>query len=222
MRPKIALFVQHPQCSVQSCNGIINSLKSDYDFKLFSKHEFEDDFLSDVDLICFPGGFGDSDSYDVLLRANHGAICKFIADGGRYLGICMGAYWAGSDYLDILDDVNVEQYITQKGTCTRRPHAKNMKVTWEGIPGNMFFYDGATFKGDGKYEIIATYSTGYPMAIMQGKIGLIGCHPESEIHWYESYSWMRGLYHDGKHHKLLLDFVNKLMENGQDGTAAVC
>ena len=38
------------------------------------------------------------------------------------------------------------------------------------------------------------------------------CHPESQPHWYESYSWMKNKYHGGEHHKLLLEFVNDLME----------
>jgi hypothetical protein len=51
-----------------------------------------------------------------------------------------------------------------------------------------------------------------PMAIVQNNIGLIGCHPESEEFWYDSYSWMKGKYHNGFQHKLLLNFVNDLME----------
>jgi hypothetical protein len=50
------------------------------------------------------------------------------------------------------------------------------------------------------------------MAIIQNRIGLIGCHPESEEFWYAGYSWLKNKYHAGRHHKLLLDFVNKLME----------
>jgi hypothetical protein len=76
----------------------------------------------------------------------------------------------------------------------------------------MFFYDGCALVGNGKFDLVATYANGDAMAIIQNRIGLIGCHPESEQFWYDSYSWMRGKYHNGKHHKLLLEFVNKLME----------
>jgi hypothetical protein len=78
----------------------------------------------------------------------------------------------------------------------------------------MFFYDGCALVGGdmSPYETVATYSNGDNMAIIQNRIGLIGCHPESENHWYESYSWMRGKYHNGSQHKLLLNFVNELME----------
>jgi hypothetical protein len=50
------------------------------------------------------------------------------------------------------------------------------------------------------------------MAIIQNRIGLIGCHPESGQFWYDGYSWMRGKYHNGIQHTLLLNFVNELME----------
>jgi len=211
LKPTIALFLHQPKCSVQSGNGIIKALEGHYHFKIFTKHELEDDFFDGVDIVAFPGGLGDSDSFDYLFRNNHKRICDFVHNGGRYLGICMGAYWAGRDYFDLLDNVDVEQYIKRPNTDTRRPHAKNLSVIWQGKDEKMFFYDGCAFSG-GQYEIIAKYNNDDPMAIIQGKIGLIGCHPESEPHWYKSYSWMRGLYHNGEHHKLLLDFTNKLME----------
>jgi len=212
MKPTIALFIADPKCSVQSGNGVMKALGNDYNFKIFSKNSLEDNFFDNVSLIIVPGGFGDSDSFDNLFKHNARRVKKFIQDGGKYLGICMGAYWAGHHYLNILDKVQVEQYITQPGTDTRRPHAKAINVNWLGEEEKMFFYDGPTFVGNGEYEIVSTYSTGYPMAIIQDNIGLIGCHPESEKFWYDGYSWMRPHWHNGQHHILLLNFVDYLME----------
>ena len=211
MKPIIALFIHDPKCSVQSGNGIIKALNSKYEFKIFSKNELEDDFFDDVQMIAVPGGFGDSDSYDSLFKHNSKRVVEFVQNGGHYLGICMGAYWAGKHYLNILDDVEVEQYIKRSNADTRRPHAKNMPIIWNGVDDNMFFYDGCAF-GPGQYDIVAKYMNDDPMAIIQGRIGLIGCHPESQLHWYESYSWMKGKYHNGRHHTQLLEFVNKLMK----------
>jgi len=211
MKPTIALFIHDPKCSVQSGNGIIKALNSKYEFKIFSKNELEDDFFDDVQMIAVPGGFGDSDSYDSLFKHNSKRVVEFVQNGGHYLGICMGAYWAGKHYLNILGDVEVEQYIKRPNTDTRRPHAKNMPIIWNGIDDNMFFYDGCAF-GPGQYDIVAKYMNDDPMAIIKGRIGLIGCHPESQLHWYESYSWMKGKYHNGRHHTQLLEFVNELIE----------
>lgn len=206
----IAIFLHQPKCSVQSGNGIIKALSPKYRFKVFTKHEIEDDFFDDVDMVCFPGGVGDSDSWDYLLKSHRNRIRKFVNSGGRYLGICMGAYWAASDCFDIIDDTEVEQYIVRPNTDTRRPHAKNMPVTWNGEDRHMYFYDGPAFVGN-NFETISTYPNGDAMAIYQNRIGLIGCHPEADKHWYDSYTWMRKHWDGGQHH-LLLEFVDKLME----------
>ena len=51
----------------------------------------------------------------------------------------------------------------------------------------MFFYDGCVFDGDqDRFHTVARYSNGDPMAIIQGNVGIIGCHPESEEFWYKS------------------------------------
>jgi glutamine amidotransferase-like uncharacterized protein len=209
----IAIFVHQPRCSVQSGNGIIKALTPHYRFKVFTKHELEDDFFDDVDMVAFPGGTGDSDSWNRLLKSHVDRIRSFVAGGGHYLGVCMGAYWAGPDYFNILDGVQVSQYITRPGTDTRRPHAKHMSVTWNGKPEHLFFYDGCAVVGDEtKYNVVSRYPNGDAMAIIQNRIGLIGCHPEAEQHWYNSYSWMKNSW-TGNNHHLLLDFVNKIMEN---------
>ena len=42
MKPKIAVFVHQPMCSIQSNNGIINALSEYYNFKIFTKQEVEE------------------------------------------------------------------------------------------------------------------------------------------------------------------------------------
>jgi glutamine amidotransferase-like uncharacterized protein len=191
----------------------MRALSPHYDFKIFTRHDLERDFFDDVDMIAFPGGLGDASSFDYLTKEHRSRIRKFVQQGGAYLGICMGAYWAGSEYFDILDSVDAVQYMTRPNTDTRRPHAKNLAITWQGNPMNMFWYDGCALIGNKhKFKTIATYANGDPMAIIQNRIGLIGCHPESELHWYESYSWMRGKYHGGSHYPLLLDFVDSIIK----------
>lgn len=207
----IAIFAHHPLCSVQSVNGIIESLTPHYKFKIFTRHEIEDDFLDDVDCVCFPGGVGDSDRYDNLLVKHRSSIRKFVSSGGHYLGICLGAYWAGHHYFDILDPgTQVMQYIKRPNACTKRPHAKGMQINWRGTEQRMYFYDGCAIVGD-NMDVVATYSNNDPMAIIQGKVGLIGCHPESQKNWYSYHSWMPKHWHHNAHHKLLLDFTNSLM-----------
>jgi hypothetical protein len=192
----------------------MQALGDHYRFKIFSRNCLEDTFFDDVDMIVFPGGLGDSDSFYSIVAPNEKRIKQFVQEGGRYLGICMGAYWAGSNYFDILDGVDAVQYLKRPGADTHRPHAKNISINWQGQPMSMFWYDGCALVGDpSKFKTVATYINGDPMAIVQNRIGLIGCHPESEQFWYDGYSWMRPHWHERKHHQLLLEFVDQLISS---------
>ena len=206
----IGLFVQHPKCSVQSCNGIIKALGPDYTYKLFTKHEIEDDFFNGVDLVIFPGGIGDSDSWDIILKPHRSKLQRYIAKGGRYLGICMGAYWADNNYFRFTD-IKIDQYVKRPRTCTRRYYNKAVECNWNGKTDRFFFYDGPAFIGDeSKFEVIARYSNGDPAAIIQDRIGLIGVHLEAEEYWYDK-PYLHKHWNHGSHHKLLKEFVDKLM-----------
>lgn len=204
----MALFVADPYCSVQCANGILDCLGQDYRIKIFGPRELEREFWQDVDLVCIPGGEGDSDSWHRLHRYHARSIRAHVRRGGQYLGICMGAYWAGSHYLNILDSVDCVQYIRRPGTDTRRPHAKHLAITWQDQPVKMFFYDGCAMVGDtARFQTVARYANGDAMAIVQGRIGLIGCHPEAQAFWYTSYSWMRQHLGSHNHKELLREFA---------------
>jgi glutamine amidotransferase-like uncharacterized protein len=206
----IALFLHQPRCSVQSGNGIIQSLTPYYRFKIFTRHQLEDNFFDDVDCVAFPGGMGDADTYDWMLKENAPRIRTFINRGGRYLGICMGAYWADKNYFNILNGVRAVQYIRQPYTDTRRPHAKACPVIWNGNPERMYFYDGCALVGTG-FDTVARYANGDAMAIIQNRIGLIGCHPESQQFWYDK-NYLKPHWHQGQHNQLLQDFVHDLFQ----------
>jgi len=207
----IAIFLHQPKASVQSANGIFRALGDQCHFKIFTEHTIEDDFFEDVDMVCFPGGLGDADSFDRLMRNHRSRIRDFVRNGGCYLGICMGAYWADRHYFDILEGARVRQYITSPHACTRRPHPKHISVLWRDQPDQMYFYDGCVIEGD-DLDIVARYANGRPMAAIQGNIGLIGCHPEAESSWYQYHSWMRKIPF-GSRHDRLSEFVNILFSN---------
>lgn len=221
MRKTIGLFVHEPECSQDCSNGIFIALSSHYNFRVFTIHDNLDLVLSEIDLIAFPGGIGDSDKYyELFHRRQANKIADWITRGGKYLGICMGAYWAGNHYFDILENIECVQYIKEKDAEVKRPYGTTARVTWNHQEERMFFYDGTTFQGNlGTCDIVARYNTGHPMAIIQGNIGLIGCHPESLPKWYtEDYPYLKEDYHNGKHHELLLDFVDQLMYNTEYDT----
>ena len=203
-----------PVADLSCCNGMFEALSDYYKFHIFCKRTIQDIEFNKIDLVAFPGGTGDADLFHRILGKKSSLIQNYVSDGGKYLGICMGAYWADQDYFNLLEGARAVQYIKRPGTDTRRPHAKAIDIKWQRKPHKMFFYDGCAIVGDrSKFKTIATYANGDPMAIIQNNIGLIGCHPESEKHWYDDYSWMPRHWHKNTHHKLLLDFVNQLMQN---------
>jgi len=213
---RIALFHHQPECSIECCNGIERALSSEYEIKIFTINDNIDEVLNDVDGIVFPGGIGDSDSYhDFFTRSKANKVAAFLDRGGRYIGICMGAYWAGSRYLDILDGLDAVQYIKRPTAEIRRSYGTVADIEWLGQKEKMFFYDGCSFTGTGRYDTIAKYANDESMAIIQGNVGIIGCHPESEEFWFEDpYQYINKHWHKGKHHQLLLDFVNRLWRVG--------
>jgi glutamine amidotransferase-like uncharacterized protein len=171
--------------------------------------------LSQVDIVAFPGGIGDADSYfEFFPRRAGNAVADFVQRGGHYLGICMGAYWASSSYFDILDGVNAVQYIKRPNTEIRRSYATVAETQWQGQKEHMFFYDGCALIGDStKFDTVATYANGDAMAIIQDRIGIMGCHPESTQFWYEKphAHHAREHWHNDRHHHLLLNFVDRLI-----------
>ena len=214
MKPKIALFVHHPECSTQCCDGIMTALHEAYDIKLFSENDINKEMFNGINIVAFPGGIGEADSHHKFFRRRiSNLIADYIDNGGRYLGICMGAYWAEQKYFDLLEDVRAEQYIKRPTADIKRSYGTVANVTWKNKNVDMYFYDGCTFVGDNtKFQTIATYANGEPMAIIQNRLGLIGCHPESMQFWYEKpWQYINKYWHHREHHKLLLEFVNELM-----------
>jgi glutamine amidotransferase-like uncharacterized protein len=215
MKPRIALFQHHPECSRECCQGMIHALSPHYDIQTFDQGQLTADLLANTDIVAFPGGIGDSDSYYRFFPRRVGnLVADFVDRGGHYLGICMGAYWAAHWYFDILDGVDAVQYIKQPGAEIRRSWGTVAEVTWQGQKEHMFFYDGCALIGDNtKFTTIATYANGDAMAIIQDRIGIIGCHPESQPFWYERphAAHARQHWHDWYHHWLLLQFTDQLI-----------
>jgi glutamine amidotransferase-like uncharacterized protein len=214
VKPTIALFLNHPECSQDCVDGMTQSLSDHYKIKIFGVDECNAATFKKSDIVAFPGGIGDASSYDRFFRRKaQTAVADYVEHGGRYLGICMGAYWAGSYYFDLLDGVEPVQYIKRSTSDIKRSYGTIAPVTWNGELENVFFYDGCALIGDStKFDTIATYANGDAAAIIQGRIGIIGPHLESLKYWYEPpYQYIEKHWHNGHHHKLLLNFVDDLV-----------
>ena len=206
--------MRHPECSEDCAFAMVHALSSEYQIRIFTEEELDDaTFFSNLDVIAFPGGIGDSDSYpNFFTRRRANRVAEFISGGGHYLGICMGAYWAGKRYFDILDSVEPVQYIKQPNADVRRSYGTVASVTWKNQQEMMYFYDGCAMVGnEERFKVVARYANNDPMAIIQGRIGLIGCHPEAPEYWFQKpWQYIHKYYNGGRHHDLLLNFVNEL------------
>lgn len=209
MKPRIALFMNNPVADVTCCNGMMEALEDYYKFSLFSRKTITDINFAKIDLVAFPGGTGDADLFHILLNDKANIIRNYMQHGGKYLGICMGAYWASEHYFNLLNGVEIQQYITRPKAEVRRSYQTTLNVTWNRKPTRMYFFDGCAFVGN-KFKTVARYANGDAMAIIQKNVGLIGCHPESRETWYKK-RYMKPHWHNYEHHKLLQEFVGELL-----------
>ena len=209
---KIGIYKHHPFCSEDSALGVSLAIDNFYQGRYFDESDITPEFIKQFDLIVFPGGIGDSDKFKDLFHWRKASIVNdYVQSGGKYLGICMGAYWAGSHYFDILRGIDTVQYIKRPGADITRSYGTVAEIEWLGNKKEMYFYDGCAIVGSGNYNTIAKYKNDDPMAVIQGNVGLIGCHPESSKYWYDTWSYMPAKWHNKEHYYLLRDFIRRMM-----------
>jgi glutamine amidotransferase-like uncharacterized protein len=220
----ILVYVENPMCSIDCADGVVECLKFEgYNIKLVGpgsipKLNVTRDLLNSSDIFVVPGGSGDADKFHKSKLKALGSIVKnYLHDGGRYLGICMGAYFAGDEYFNILSkETKADRYIEMKNATVKHDKHDIVSVVWKGKPADLYFHDGTVFTGD-KYigEIVATYKNGEAAALIQtaglGKIGVIGPHPEAQKWWFYVKSKIRNRWLDCSNENLFRDFVKMLL-----------
>lgn len=211
MKPTIAIFIHDPQCETECALGMIDGLVRDFDIRTFGLDNLTPRFLDNFDAVCFPGGMGDVDDFYKIFEDKHiWTIQEYVADGGKYFGICMGAYWAGPAYFDVVVDMDIDQYIERPTSDITYDGPTVAEVTWEGEKETMYFYDGCAILGE-DMDVIATYQNGDAMAAIQGNVGIIGCHPEALEWWYEQGDMSVGHYNP-HHAELMSEFLKDLID----------
>jgi glutamine amidotransferase-like uncharacterized protein len=141
-----------------------------------------------------------------------------VKNGGRYLGICLGGYLAGTEPgFDLLPGSGqTDQYITSKGAVVTTEIDTVVPLIWRGTLRHVYFQDGTRFDLDTKAaptEILATYTNGRIAAAVQhvgkGRVGMVGPHPEADENWFAMYKLKNP---DGRmSFDLFHDLVNTLM-----------
>jgi glutamine amidotransferase-like uncharacterized protein len=228
-KPLFLVYVEHPMCNIDCADGVRDVLENSREYTVllvgpssFPYKELSEKLLHEATCLIIPGGIGESDQYDnSKLKTYAGLIKNYVACGGRYLGICMGSYFAGHHYLSLLKkDTRVVQYVKRKDAVVHHEKPAVIELMWEDSNQHMYFADGAAFvpRRGSKHisgEIVARYMNSDPAAIIQshrkGRVGVIGPHPEAHKWWFYTENNIRDRWQDCIKHHLLLDFVKKLL-----------
>ncbi len=217
----LALFQYEPYCSRECGSGIISALSSHHDIQIITRHDLTSENLARFDMVIFPGGRGDASAFRQVLKTKTSILQAYVKSGGTYLGICMGAYWADRLYFDLIGETRCVQYITRPKAEIRRSFPTLVRSEWLGQGGKFYFFDGCTFiESEQSVQPYANYANGDAMAVIKGNVGLIGCHLESELSWYQTKA-MKPAWHDYSHHRLLKEFVDDLLSKGRSFRVAI-
>jgi glutamine amidotransferase-like uncharacterized protein len=214
---RIAIYQHDPLFDADCAQAIKCVLQQDYKTVIVvTQKTCNKDLLKNIDCIVFPGGMGDVDNFDVLMKSKKRLIRNYVSQGGKYLGICMGAYVASKLYFNILGETTAEQYIKHAGAEVHTKRDTISKFTFQNNTYMTYFYDGPVFEDDLElHQILATYHDGSAAAIMKpygaGRALCVGPHLESQQDWYDTPE-LRPHWHGGRHHALLLKMVKKLLE----------
>jgi glutamine amidotransferase-like uncharacterized protein len=161
-----------------------------------------------------PGGGDSSELAARQMRASAPVISAYVRNGGRYLGMCMGGYLAGTPGFDILPG-NSDQFITSKGASVTTAADTTVQVTWRGKTRHMYFQDGSLFtleRGATGVTVLAKYTNNQIAALVaktgRGKVAVAGPHPEAPSSWY---SYNRVTDRDGPDADLGRDMINSVM-----------
>ena len=149
--------------------------------------------LKEATVYVQPGGTDRlEDTTDVFTDVGRQALREFVAHGGRYVGVCAGAYLAG----EWVDDEHKSRGfglldgVVQEEMSDPKPRLENVRWGSDVIP--TYFQNGPQLASSGlpKMKIWGTYlNTGHPAAITyeygNGQVALVGPHPEANAEWFK-------------------------------------
>lgn len=148
--------------------------------------------LARYDVYVQPGGGQDiRGALDSLGDDRVDAIRRFVERGGRYVGLCMGAYLADASGIGLVaQDLNSE--VGRPGFPIKTIEDAAISVRWADRKDKVFYQDGPYLQPqplDKRFRAIATYENGDLAAARysfgKGIVVLSGPHPEAEKSWFE-------------------------------------
>jgi glutamine amidotransferase-like uncharacterized protein len=155
-----------------------------------------DDLLDHATVYAQPGGGGSVDDAFAYVRRDEARIRAFVRRGGRYLGFCMGGYFAGKNPGFGLLPGDSGEFITSPGASVTTEADTTVQVLWRGVPHTLYFQDGPYFivgarASEADVAVLATYASNDEVAALvapfgKGVVGVVGPHPEATPDWYRA------------------------------------
>lgn len=233
MKPLFLIYTDHPMCSIDCADATCEVLNQSglYEAKMIGPSsypylEFNSKNVFKASCLVFPGGMGDADQFDNNLTNYREVVYTYVINGGKYLGICQGAYFASKHYFNLLKDIVAEQHIKRPKASVRRSGPAVIPLYWKSGHNEIdqhptYFHDGAAFVPPaGKEElgactVLGSYKNGEAAALIQhlwkGSVGVIGPHPEAMRWWFYSQPQAYEGWKNPLQHNLLLEFVDHLL-----------
>jgi hypothetical protein len=153
--------------------------------------------LRGVALYAQPGGDGPvRQGMTALGPAAAAAIRSYVAAGGHYLGVCMGAYLAGSDPgMGLLAPGDTGEYDQTRGASVRTAAQTVIPVIWSGTAGYEYAQDPPYIIPSGVRgeKVLARFTNHLVDALVRpyrrGAVGVVGTHPEAGRTWFTPAMW---------------------------------
>lgn len=175
-------------------------------------HDITPATLRHYALYVQPGGGQDLDGAAASLGPRRiAAIRGFVAQGGGYLGLCMGAYLAGASHVGLIAD-DPDGEVARPGFAVSTIADAAVPVRWAGRVQPLYFQDGPYLRAhpdDRHYRTVATYQNGDVAAARysygRGAVVLSGPHPEADRSWYDDADLPEGQMPAGEPIRALID-----------------
>ncbi|MDT3718267.1 BPL-N domain-containing protein [Pseudomonas oryzihabitans] len=193
---RIAVYRGPAACEgcAEAVKEAIERLDPAYRVDFLGPHEHRDvssSALAQYDAYVQPGGGQDIPAaLNSLGEQRSAAIRAYVAKGGQYLGICMGAYLADAANLGLID-TELDSEVGRPGFPVTTIEDSSVPVRWGGLADRVFFQDGPYFPrstGNG-FRLIASYGNGDIAAARYrfgaGVVVLSGPHPEADASWFQ-------------------------------------
>jgi hypothetical protein len=148
-------------------------------------------------LYAQPGGDGSvRHGMTALGTAAAGTIRSYVAAGGHYLGICMGAYLAGSNPgMGLLAPGDTGEYDRTRGAAVWTAAQTVIPVRWNGTVSYQYAQDPAYIIPSGvRGEKVLSRFTNHRVDALvrpyrRGAVGVVGTHPEADRTWFTPAMW---------------------------------